>query len=426
MIDSVYEYAGFGFAEGLRALLARLGLPLLVALGGTAWLAQRMSADRASPRDLGFHLAGLAAFWFLLSPTSSEGMAAPRFAVWLGRAADLVQRQAVGFVNRDFLSKPFEWERVAALSAFARVLDPALRRRADHFLRSCARPALAAGEPARPNLFAEGALGYTASCEGMRAKLWTELQRHVAADPAHRAAAEAARRLDPPGAAGFEARYFEEVCLRTVDDPNGATGELGLAKDSIGSYSPLDPAQSTGSAPSLLAGLFGLLFPRLWDAGVNAAISGVAALQQDWSNRFGSKQRYFQVVALGPHVYGFVLMLVLGLFPLAGLWALWPGGGKALLNWGKVFVSVKLWPVCWAALSAFNGKRAAIEAFDPAPRGSGDVFLAVSTLYLLVPAIAFAMVHAAAQAAAMPFAPAVPPPAGPGLGPAGVLVRLAK
>jgi hypothetical protein len=385
-----------------------------------------MAADRASARDLGFHLAGLAAVWFLLSPTASEGTSAPRFAVWLGGAADLVQRKAVGFLNRDFLTRPFEWERVAAMSASARVLDPGLRKRADHFLRSCARPALAAGEPARPNLFAEGALAYTAYCETLRAKLWADLQRHVASDPAHRAAAEAAARIDSTGAAAFAARYLEEVCLRTIDDPHGATGEHRLAQDAVGTYAYLEPAQSAGAMPAWTRGAAGWLLPGLWDAGFDGAVAGIAAFQQGWSNRFGAKQRYYQAVTFGPHVYGLVLLLVLGLFPLAGLWALWPGGGKALLNWGKVLVSVKLWPVCWAALSAFNAKRAAIEAFDPSPRGSGEVFLAVSALYLVTPVVAFAMVHVAAEAAALPFAAAVPPPAGPGLGPAGAAIRLGR
>jgi hypothetical protein len=124
-------------------------------------------------------------------------------------------------------------------------------------------------------------------------------------------------------------------------------------------------------------------------------------------------------------VYGLVMMLVLGLFPLAGLWALWPGHAKALVHWGKLLVSVKLWPVGWAALSSFNAKRTAMEAFDPAPRGAVDVFLAVSALYVLVPAIAFAVVQVAAQAAMLPFSPALPPPSGPGTGPAGAAVSLA-
>ena len=45
-------------------------------------------------------------------------------------------------------------------------------------------------------------------------------------------------------------------------------------------------------------------------------------------------------------------------------------------------------------------------------------------MYLLIPAIAFLVVHLATAATAMPFAPAVPPTAGPGLRPAGPLVNV--
>jgi hypothetical protein len=413
MIDSVYEYAGFSLAEGLREMLSGLGLPLIVGLGGTAWLVQRMAADRASIRDLGFHVVALVLTWWLLSPTRSEGMAAPRFAVWLGQAADAVQRRAVALVNRAFLDRPFEWERVAALAQFARVQDPALRRRVEAFLRSCARPALAAAEPAGADLFAEGALPYSGNCEEVRGKLRAALERHVAEDPLHRAALQAARQLDPAGADRFAARYLKEVCVRAVDDPLGPTGELKLVADSIGSYGYLDRPTSVGSGPEPL------------NDAANLAIGVASELQQAWRGKFEAKQRYYLVTVYGPHVYGLVTMLLVGLFPLAGLWALWPGHAKALVNWGTAFVSVKLWPVCWAALSAFNAKRSAIEAFDPGPRGSGDVFLAVAAMYALTPAVAYALVHVAARAAALPFSPALPAPSGPGLGPAGAAASVA-
>jgi hypothetical protein len=148
------------------------------------------------------------------------------------------------------------------------------------------------------------------------------------------------------------------------------------------------------------------------------------------SNRLTAKQKYYQVLTLGPHLYGLSEMVLLGLFPLAGLFALAPGRWRVLIHFLKVFGSVKLWPVGWAVLSTFNERRGVIEAFDPPDRGGGNVFLAVTGMYLLIPAIAFLVVHLAEAAAALPFAPAVPPAAGAGLGPAGpginVAARVAK
>ena len=66
-----------------------------------------------------------------------------------------------------------------------------------------------------------------------------------------------------------------------------------------------------------------------------------------------------------------------------------------------------------------------VEVFDPGPRGSGEVFTAVASMYLLTPAICFLVVHLGTTAAAMPFAQAAPPPSGPGLGPAGPVVGAA-
>ena len=112
-----------------------------------------------------------------------------------------------------------------------------------------------------------------------------------------------------------------------------------------------------------------------------------------------------------------IAAFLLGLFPVAGLWAILPGQWRVLVNFGKVFVSVKLWPVCWAALTAFNARRSVHEVFEPAERGSGGVYFAVAAMYLLTPAISFLIVHLATTAAAMPFAPA-PPASGSPVGPA--------
>lgn len=425
-VDSVYEFAGYGLAEGLRAALAGLGLPLLVALAGTAFMVHRLASERASVRDLGVHVFGLLAILWLLSPAATADLRAPRFVLWLGEAADRLQRKAVEAANAKFLDDPFAWERLAMLAGQARVVDPGLEAAAGRFLAACARPALAASDPASPNLFRPGALPYDPPCETVRGELWAALERHVKDHPAHRRAVEAARRHDPSGAAAFQGRYLEEVCLKLIDGPGSPLGEPALVAAAVGEYSYADPAQSTGRFPMWVRGVLGWLLPDLWDRGANAAVTGLAELQQGWDNRFTAKQRYYLATTAGPHVYGFVMMLVLGLFPLAGLWALVPGHAQALLNYAKIFVSVKLWPAGWAAISAFNAKRTAMEAFDPSPRGSGDVFFAASAMYLLVPAIAFALVHVAARAAQMPFAPALPPPSGSPVSPAAVVVAAAR
>lgn len=425
MIDSVYEAAGYSLAELTRSALSSVGLPLVLALAGLAWLVHELASDRAQARQLLVHLMSLILVWWAMSPTRIGDVPAPRFAVWTGEAVDLLQKRAIGGIQARFLDRPFAWERLAALSSFAKIYDPALRKDVGDFLEACAKPALARAEPSSANLLADGALPYDAECARRRAELRARIGIHLERDPAHRVAMETASEHDPGGAAAFRARYEEEVCRRAVDDPGSPTSEPALVAAALGSTSYLDPGQSTGAYPAWMKGWpFALPgISGLWDQAADAGLTWAAELQQNWSNRWTSKQRYFLVTTLAPHVYGLSLLFLLGLFPLAGIWALWPGKWTALANWTKVFVSIKLWPVCWAALTQFNAKRSAMEAFDPGPRGSGDVFIAVSSMYLLTPGLCFLVVHLGARAAATPFAPAVPSPAGPGLGPAGAVVR---
>jgi hypothetical protein len=415
-IDTVYEYAGYALAELLRGTLAGLGLPLLLGLAGTAWLVHELASERAGVRQLGVHVLYLMLAWWMLSPTRHADAPAPRLAVWAGEAADLIQKRAIRGIHRKFLETPYAWERLSAMASFATVLDPALRKDVAEFLDACATPQLARGEPAGPNLLAEGALPYDPLCGRRRAELRNRISRHVETDPVHREALSTAAEHDPSGARAFRERYEEEVCRRAADDPDSPTGEAALVAASLGSYSYSNAAQSTGTFPAWAKGVVSM-FPGLeplWETGANVAITGLAELQQSWDGRFTAKQKYYLATIYGPHVYGLSLLFLLGLFPIAGLWALLPGKWRALANWAKVFASVKLWPVCWAALTSFNEKRAAVEVFDPGPRGSGDVFAAVAAMYLLTPAVCFLVVHLGAAAAAMPFAPAVPPASGVG------------
>jgi hypothetical protein len=186
----------------------------------------------------------------------------------------------------------------------------------------------------------------------------------------------------------------------------------------------MDPTQSTGAVPTwtkFMMGVWGLF----GDEVSNVAITGLAELHQNWTDRWAAKQKYFQAVTYGPHVYGLSLMILLGLFPVVALFALCPGQWRVFLNFLKVFISVKLWPIGWTLLSTFNQRRGALEAFDAPERVAGNAFLAISSMYLLIPAFSFILVQLATSAAALPFAQAVPPAAGPGSGPVSPAVSIA-
>jgi hypothetical protein len=422
-LDTIYEYAGLKLAGSLWALFSSVGLPLILALAGVAG-AFHAIPDKGSIRPLAVHLMYLILAAGLLGSTSQQRVSTPRFLAWLGQATDLLQKRAVRQINDRFLTEPFEWEQIAARISLARVRDPALQRDMDRFLDSCGRTTLARAEPQRPNLFREGALPYDAGCEERRRGIWQRLQRHVQEDPQHRATIEAARAKDSSQGTAFADRYADEIALRAIDEPGGPTSESALVRDSLGEPSYTDPSQYTARLPSWVKAAMG--FAGLWgDEIANVALTGMAELQQGYENSVGAKQKYYQAVTYGPHLYGLSLMVILGLFPVVALFALLPNQWKVLVNYGKVFVSVKLWPVGWTLLSTFNQRRSLLETFDPPGRITGSPFLAISAMYLLVPALMFLIVHLATTAAAAPFTPAVPPAAGPGLGPVGPAVQIA-
>ena len=417
MIDTVYEYAGYTLAAKLQAVLWGAGLPLIVALAGVAYTIHTVT-EKGSIKELGLHLFYLVLAAWLLSPAKQQPVATPRFLAILGRATDTIQKRAAAAIQKDFLTAPFEWERIAARASLARVTDVPLGIRMERFLESCAKTALASSGPAEGNLFRPGALPYDPGCERVRAELWAGLGRHVKENEFHRRTLEAAARQDPAGGAAFRERYLDELCTRAIETPGAPLSESALVAASLGDYSYTDPSQSTGS---FRGALLGIAIRWIDETLPNAAIAGAAKLQQDWENRFSARQKYYLAVTLGPHAYGLSLLFLLGLFPVAALFALLPGKWRVLVNYGKTFLSVKLWPVCWAALTTFNTRRSVLQAFDPGERGSGAVFMGVAAFYLLTPAVCFLVVQLATRAAAMPFAGAVPPSAGSPVSPVGAV-----
>lgn len=424
-IDTIYEYAGFKLAGTLWGTVSGLGLPLILALAGVAWSVHLM-IERGTVRPFAVHLMVLILMAGLLAPTSQQGVTAPRFVAWLGQATDVLQKRAVRGINDRFLTEPFEWERIAARVSFARVRDPALERDLGQFLGSCTRTAAARAEPRHANLFRDGALPYEGPCEERRRKLWERLQRHVRDDANHRATVDAARAKDPAQGSAFAERYLDEIATRAIDEPGGPMSEGALLSASLGEYSYTDKSQYTGEIPAwakfLMLDRIGLLFG---DEIANVTITGLAELQQNFENRFRAKQLYYLATTFAPHAYGIALMILIGLFPVAALPSLLPGQWKVLANFFKVFLSVKLWPIGWTVLSTFNQRRGILEAFDPPERVAGTPFLAIAAMYLIVPTLMFLVVHLGTAAAAMPFAAAVPPPAGPGSGPVAPAVNVA-
>lgn len=121
---------------------------------------------------------------------------------------------------------------------------------------------------------------------------------------------------------------------------------------------------------------------------------------------------YYKVSLYAPYIYGLVQMVLIGLFPVAALWALWPGHWKALLNFGKLFLSVKLWMVFWAILAAFNQARYdLVLGNDPARNGIGnqiEILPSIATMYLLTPLLSYMIVSLATYSGALALQGIIP------------------
>jgi hypothetical protein len=104
------------------------------------------------------------------------------------------------------------------------------------------------------------------------------------------------------------------------------------------------------------------------------------------------REKRYQVMSQAPKFYGFALMLLLAGFPIAGLYAGLPGGWMALVNWGKLFVSVKLWPLFWNLLYAYSSLTVDF-----------DTRLVIPAVYLMIPAVSLLFIQLISTAASSAF-----------------------
>jgi len=426
-IDTVYEYAGHQAALALWGALAGLGIPLLVALGGVAWRFMRVAEDGLA-RPLLLHFFGLVLVGWLVSPTrvaaggGSVDARAPRFAAWLTAGTDTFTRSAIRGIDRDFLDKPFEWERIAAMCGRADIFDPALRRDIRDFLGACAVPAIAsldgpASEAAERNpLRADTGLPYArfsvrlrgrdASCAEARGTLARQVGDYVRRSSFHRRVFTTARAYDDRLT---EEMYLDQV-VYNVWHGTPDFSDARIARLAVGETDQFDERQNTmrwGNGDHTVAG-------RIQVAG-----SGVAHLWTYLTQPIGTaveaKQRHYTATMLGPELYGLLTMLLLGLFPIAAVWALLPGRWIVLVRFAQLLVSVKLWPVGWALLTYFSRRRPSTEALTfggMEDAGTRSIFATIAMMYFLIPALSIVLVGLISSAAALPFREAVPAPAG--------------
>ncbi len=429
-MDSVYEVAGAQASTAFLTALWALGLPVIIACAGIAWRVHRVAEDGLA-RPLAVYLLSLILIAWLLRPVpQGEGVSSPRFVAWLNEGCDIAVTRSITLVDREFLVSPFQYERIAAVAATAHAQDPRLREDLAIFFATCTANAMAksgvidAENPvALDSPLPYGGLSFgtsTTPCTHVRGELWSRLLSETENRPD----------LEPVWKAGVTKAAFVAALVRNEWHGRVADGgEMVRVRGSIGSYAQtgfeLQRRREPAPVPYIpfVTEVFGPM------------IQGLATLGEEvltewgyWgelsSDRVTSRQRYFLVTSYAPTLYGLILMLLTSLFPVAALWSLVPGKWTALVNFGKVFVSVKLWPLGWSLVSSFSARRPIEDALsEHAP--PSDVFTAVTLMYFLIPALSFIVVNLGTAAAAIPFKEAAPSVAGPGNGPMGQVSAMA-
>ncbi|MHC4606107.1 MAG: hypothetical protein ACYTAF_04145 [Planctomycetota bacterium] len=431
VVDSFYEYLGCLLCQGMDGVLRGFWVPFIVALGGCVYVFVRAS-DRGQPRMIAAYFLYLVLMVWMLAPITldfgrphflhadedgnirqgpadkSVQVRVPRIACRANQAIDAVVRNAMPVVNRSFGRAPFEWQRIARMASTARITDGRLLRDYRTFLKGCYMhlvSRLPEGEPLPAPLDPSTSDAYLPSdrlfrdgtsvpCRAAVGRLRSAMLKHLRTSESHRRVLAAAKRYD--GGQGFEEAYLRTVCETELFAPHLHDGEEAAAGRSTGSLDYFE-LPATASAGGLL----------------RSSLQAVGMLKQEYALIQEPRQKHYLVCLFGPHIYGFTLAILLGLFPVVGAWAIAPDGWKALVNWGKVYLSVKLWPLVWAALTSVSQARMSIEAVSELPAMSmRDVYLGAVSMYFLTPALTFLVVNLGVRAAAAAISHAVPPPAG--------------
>jgi len=194
------------------------------------------------------------------------------------------------------------------------------------------------------------------------------------------------------------------VFNETMVFSNAIGGEIGRLGAAVPEYSMVASSQQSTSNVQNVG--------QWVKSAVSFVVKGFQSVNQWFQTHAEGPATYYKVSLYAPYMYGLVQMVLIGLFPVAALWALWPGHWKALLNFGKLFLSVKLWMVFWSILAAFNQARyGLVLGNDPARNGIGnqiEIFPSICAMYLLTPLLSYMIVSLAMSCGALALQGVIP------------------
>lgn len=364
----------------------------------------------------------------------------PRLLAVVMTIVDGLQQSLVRDLDRTHFDSSFSWLRVAAINQKSRLLDLDLRHDFGLYLNFCYWPALAeskmrdgrpwddvplAGLPidawlqgqfeATPDAFR--VYGRTAlypdraslACGEFHARLESAVTDHLDLEAFHVIAINRYHELAEKegnttlGADAY-ARFYRRRLLYN-ETYVVAQDEMGTVRYAMPEFDLVDGSgvnltytnSTVQRTDSFLSNL-----PLAVKALPDVLAAGVSAISEWWTEKSLGPATYYRVTTLAPYLYATVTSFLLMLFPVAGLMAFWPQWWTALVNFLKILVSVKLWPVLWGYISGMIQYRTILNPDDPnglqAAFGSEGMLPALAGMYVIAPVLSFMIVSIATQA----------------------------
>lgn len=457
-IDTLYEYTGYSISLQIGRYLIWSGYIVGFVLAVAILRLYYQGSREGTFKDLAIYPVYVLFIFFLVTPipvsltapqprnapfleetTSASASIAqpstlevPRILAYVGAVMGSLQTNMVSDICDDMHSAMYQWKHIASINSNTRIFNANLRDDLGVYLKCCYTPAMAqfqtqaqdpwqtvplaglgidswlSGIYVQQNFQAEETHLFsneTSSCASLQDALSSAVGSEISSSTYHQNALAAYNRLaktsvtggDAPAYISFYRRrllYNQMFILGTASASTirQALPEYNLFK---GGLLDLKYVTSETADHSLWASakLAVTALPRAL-----AAIS--STLAEGWAQDAMGPATYYRVSALGPYVYGLLLAFLVMCFPIAGLLAFWPQGWTAIVNFMKLFVSVKLWPIFWAYLSGMLSYREVFNANDPegfqGTFGSDGMFPALALMYLVVPVFSF-MIASIAQ-----------------------------
>jgi hypothetical protein len=397
--------------------------------------------------------------------SNTHKLRVPRMLALGGAMVDALQGALISDIERGVYFSNFEWLRITEINQKSRILDPDLRHDLGVYLAHCYWPAIAgwkseeavpwevvplAGRAvdewlvhqyeAMPETFwtserwTSRSAGGVLRCSDLHAELDLRIGRHLSGEEFHRKAVDTFSRLAEeegnhrPTGQEYEKFYrrrllYNEIFVLAGSEAAGvrhALPEISLMAGGGWDYTHMKVGNLNKLTSSSMWDRFGGVWSDL--PGITAAL--LAGVSEWWSQKAIGPATYYRISAMGPYVYGMVTAFLLMLFPVAALMSFWPRSWTSLVNFMKVFVSVKLWPIFWSYTSAMISYRGVFDAEDPegfqGTFGHEGMVPALAGMYLMAPVLSYIVVSLATGAGVVAMG------ALSGLGSTGSLTSLAQ